>query len=91
MQMAPQVTGKGLGKFVLQLVELMARQLSMELVMLYVNKEGKVTTMRLSKHKGGGTPATTKAMDDAAEFEFIPPAPPHSLPLARPLMVEVES
>jgi len=60
MQLAPHVMGKGLGKFALQLVELMARQLQMELVMLYV-KNGKVTTMRLSHSK------------HAAEAQFSPP------------------
>jgi len=50
MQLAPSVMGKGLGKFALQLVELMARQLSMELVTLQA-KDGKLSYMRLSKPK----------------------------------------
>jgi len=64
MQLMPSVRGKGLGKFALQLVELMARQLSMELVMLYV-KDGKVTTMRLSKHRIAAAHAAADAAADA--------------------------
>lgn len=50
MQLDPAVMGLGLGKFVLQLVELIARKSAMELVMLCV-KDGVVTTMRLTKQK----------------------------------------
>ena len=50
MQLVPAVMGLGLGKFAMQLVELIARRDAMELVMLCV-KDGQVTTMRLSKQK----------------------------------------
>jgi hypothetical protein len=65
MQLRAHVMGKGLGKFALQLVELMARQLNMELVMLYL-KDGKVTTVRLSKHRLTEAHGTDRAPEDKA-------------------------
>ena len=65
MQLVPDVMGKGLGKFALQLVELMARQLGMELVMIYL-KEGKVTTMRLSKQKTITEKSTTSSSSSSS-------------------------
>jgi len=51
MQIAPPAMGKGLGKFALQLLELMARQHGMELVMLYM-QDGQMRTAKLTKSKG---------------------------------------
>jgi len=50
MQLAPHAMGKGLGKFALQLVELIARQNGMELVMFFI-QDGKVKTIRLTRSK----------------------------------------
>ena len=58
MQLAPSMTGKGLGKFALQLVELMALQSGMELVMMYM-KDGEVQTMRLTRNRRPTSPEST--------------------------------
>lgn len=52
LQLVPTARSKGLGKFAMQLVELIARRLGLELVMLSV-RSGTVTTLRLSQHKAG--------------------------------------
>ena len=52
------MTGKGLGKFALQLVELMALQNGMELVMMYM-KDGEVQTMRLTRNRRPTSPEST--------------------------------
>jgi len=54
MQLTPVATGKGLGKHALQLVELMALQNGMELVMMY-HKDGAVQTVRLSSRNKAST------------------------------------
>ena len=94
MQMAPAAMGRGLGKFGLQLVELMARQLGMELVMIYL-KDGKVTTMRLNKsHRklterqpaaGGGFVGAPGLTPD--EFELVPHPEPVMMQQGRPVAV----
>jgi len=48
MQVVKPAMGKGLGKFALTLLELMARQHGMELVMLHM-KDGKVATLKLNR------------------------------------------
>jgi len=64
MQLVPAVMGLGLGKFAMQVVELIARRDAMELVMLCV-QDGKVTTMRLSKPKPGEQQLPSAAGDAA--------------------------
>lgn len=81
MQLAPDSMGKGLGKFALQLCELIARKNGMELVMLFM-QDGSVQTMRLTKHKphvGASPPAVRGPAEppkpletyDAEDFELI--------------------
>lgn len=65
MQIAPPAMGKGLGKFALQLLELMARQHEMELVMLYI-QDGQMRTAKLTKSKG-------KSQDSVPSATGTPP------------------
>lgn len=84
MQMLPAAMGRGLGKFALQLVELMARQLSLELVMLYM-KNGKVSTVRLSRDtqladkNAAAKAAAAKAAAATAKRVSTPEASPQSV------------
>ena len=64
MQLVPEVMGKGLGRFALSLVELIARRHGLELVMLYL-KDGKVSTMRLSRPPGANTTKASNAVTTA--------------------------
>ena len=91
MQLSHAATGKGLGKFALQLVELMARQLGMELVMIYL-KDGKVTTMRLNKqNKVPAAPSDAKSPRGASpvvdDFELVKRPPTVMLQQGRPVPV----
>jgi len=87
MQLAPTVMGKGLGKFALQLVELVTRRNGLDLVMLYV-KDGKVTTMSLTRSKptsGEAPPAFAwNELDAAFPQPDAPPTAAVSLTVADP-------
>jgi len=71
MQLMPSVMGKGLGKFALQFVELLARRIGLDLVMLYV-KDGQVTTMSLSRPKPSA--AAMPTLSARKDVNVPPPA-----------------
>lgn len=80
MQLSHHTTGKGLGKFALQLLELLARRNSMELVMLWL-QDGEIKTMSLTKSKpveavrGVFDGVHESQLDDDHDFEIICPQP----------------